>query len=527
MATTAAPEASAAGEGRSAIPRHAYFALALLTGANLLNQLDRQILSILAQSIKADLKLDDAQLGFLMGTAFAVFYAVVGIAMGRIADRISRKKLMAFGLALWSTMTAFGGLATNFLWLSLARIGVGVGEATANPCSHALLADIFPARNRASALAVYLCGTYLGGAMAMIVGAMFVQHWPDYCQAVPIAGACGIPGWKAALLAVGLPGIPLALLLLLIREPSRKILGSASAARDIVAEVAAALPPFTLVTVNRLGGKPEALRNLTVAAAIVVAAVLLTAVTGDVAQWGAAGLGGYAVYTWGQVQKLRDRPLYAVTFGCKTFVLAMSGSALLACIGGGVSVWTAPYAMRTLHLTPVETGLALGLLHTTSAVFGVILGGLLTDRWKRRDARAPIWIALISLFGQLPFLVAMLTAPNATFFFAAYTGFGLFTSLWGGAFAAMVQDLVLPRMRGSAASAFSLVSIVVASSAGPYWVGKVSAISGSLEAGLYSLMLLVPIAVVVFAYTLPLLRAESPERRRALAEAVGEPREPY
>jgi MFS family permease len=93
--------------------------------------LDRSIVSILAQSIKADLKLDDADLGFLLGTAFAVFYSIVGIAMGRISDFDSRKKMMAFGLALWSIMTAMGGAAIGFATLSAARIGVGVGETAA------------------------------------------------------------------------------------------------------------------------------------------------------------------------------------------------------------------------------------------------------------------------------------------------------------------------------------------------------------------------------------------------------------
>ena len=134
------------------IPRSAYFALAVLVLTNLFNMLDRSIVAILAQSIKADLKLGDAELGFLLGTAFAVFYSVVGIAMGRISDFVSRKKMLAMGLALWSVMTALGGTATGFMSLSAARIGVGVGEAAANPCSHSLLADTFPPRNRSLAL---------------------------------------------------------------------------------------------------------------------------------------------------------------------------------------------------------------------------------------------------------------------------------------------------------------------------------------------------------------------------------------
>ncbi len=127
-----------------AIPAAAWYALGLLTAANALNYIDRQIVSILAQSIKADLKLDDADLGFILGTAFAVFYSVVGIAMGRISDFLPRKKVMAFGLALWSAMTALGGAANSFAMLGAARLGVGVGEAVANPCGHSLVADLFP-----------------------------------------------------------------------------------------------------------------------------------------------------------------------------------------------------------------------------------------------------------------------------------------------------------------------------------------------------------------------------------------------
>src|SRR4051794_17737532 len=116
------------------IRRYAFLALAVLTASSFLNFLDRQIVSILAQAIKADLQLNDAQLGFLLGTAFAVFYAVVGIAMGRISDAVMRTRLMGAGLAIWSAMTVAGALATSFGGLAVARIGVGDGESTANPC---------------------------------------------------------------------------------------------------------------------------------------------------------------------------------------------------------------------------------------------------------------------------------------------------------------------------------------------------------------------------------------------------------
>ena len=117
----------------------AYYALALLAVANLVNYIDRNLLSILAEAIKKDLQITDAQLGFLFGTAFATLFAVVGIPAGRIADQVNRKGMMAAGLALWSTMTALSGFAMTFTPLALARVMVGVGEASANPCSHSLM----------------------------------------------------------------------------------------------------------------------------------------------------------------------------------------------------------------------------------------------------------------------------------------------------------------------------------------------------------------------------------------------------
>lgn len=168
QATTDAASPPAAALAR--VPRAAWLALALLTAANVLNYLDRQIVSILGQSIKADLQLDDAQLGFLLGTAFAIFYSVVGIAMGGIADRLTRKKVMASGLALWSGMTALGAAATGFVSLSIARVGVGIGEAAAVPCAQSLVADSFPPRHRTLAMGTYVSAAFIGGAIAMIAG---------------------------------------------------------------------------------------------------------------------------------------------------------------------------------------------------------------------------------------------------------------------------------------------------------------------------------------------------------------------
>lgn len=507
----------------AAIPKSAWFALGVLVLANVLNYLDRFIVSILAQAIKVDLKLDDAQLGFLLGTAFAVFYSIVGIAMGGIADRLPRKKVMAFGLLLWSGMTALGGAATSFTMLAIARIGVGVGEASANPCSQSLAADIFPPQRRALAMSLLLSGVFLGSAAALVIGGWFLEHWPTACAVVPIAVACSIAPWQAALFTVGLPGIPLALLVLAIREPKRVLREQGSASKFIVREFAAALPPFTVLTTYQLGGLPGVIRNLGFAALISVVSFALVLLTGDFAQWAALGLGAYAVVTWGQVQSLRDKPLFSLTFGDPTFVMGISATALVACIGGAVSTWTAPYAMRTFHLSPTEIGASLGVIHTVGAILGVVLGGVLTDRWKKRDLRAPLGMTTITLVGTVVVIPLMLFAKDIKGFLAFYFCLSIISSLWSGGIAAMTQDLVISRMRGSAAACFSLVSIVVSSGTGPYWAGKVSTVTGSLTTGMLSLLVLAPFALLLLWLTARRLPKETPEARMARAIAAGEP----
>ena len=518
MATLAADPAT-----RTRIPAAAWYALVLLTAANALNYTDRQIISILAQSIKSDLKLDDADLGFILGTAFAVFYSVVGIAMGRISDMLPRKKVMAFGIAMWSAMTALGGASASFATLGVARLGVGVGEAVANPCGHSLVADIFPQRNRALALSVLLSGVFIGTAGAMILGGWFLQHWQHVCSAVPCAGACALPAWKAALFGVGLPGLPLALLMLTLHEPDRPQGNNGGTFTILFMEFAAALPPFTLLMIGREGGQRALLRNLALAAAVIAVAAVIMHLTGDRAQWAAIGLGFYAIVTWAQVQSHRDPPLYKLTFGDPTFQTAVAATALMGTMGGTVGVWAAPYAMRTFGLAPGTLGATLAAVNISGALLGVIGGGWLTDVWKRRDRRAPVGIGAITVLGLVPSIVIMLTAATPTQFFAGSFCLAIFGALWSGSTAAMVQDLVLPRMRGATAAAYSLIAIVVGSGVGPYWAGKVSKMTGSLNAGLYSILLLAPISLLLLWLTSRRLPSQTPDVRLAIARAAGEP----
>ena len=199
-------------------PAYSWYALGVLVLVYMLNFIDRNILSILANDIKADLGLTDADLGFLYGTAFGVFYALFGIPLGRLADSWHRVRLMTIGLALWSVMTAASGFAKNGAMLTVARIGVGVGEASASPSAYSLLSDWFPKKMRGTALAIYSAGLYLGAGISLMLGGLIVEGWN---RAYPGGGPLGLVGWQAAFMAVGVPGLMLAMWVFTLREPTR------------------------------------------------------------------------------------------------------------------------------------------------------------------------------------------------------------------------------------------------------------------------------------------------------------------
>ena len=235
--------------------RYANYVLGVLFLVYVLNFVDRQILSILAKDVKQDLGLDDADIGFLFGTAFGVFYSLFGIPLGRLADNSNRVRLITVGLALWSAMTAFSGLARNGLQLTLARIGVGIGEATASPCAYSLISDYFPRDKRATALAIYSSGIFIGGGLSLFIGGAIVDTWNRNFP----GGHWGLVGWQVAFMAVGLPGLVLALLVATLREPLRGASDgiitppASNPYRDFMAELVSIIPPLTLIGPARRG----------------------------------------------------------------------------------------------------------------------------------------------------------------------------------------------------------------------------------------------------------------------------------
>jgi MFS family permease len=499
---------------------YASWALGILFLSNLLNFVDRKVIAVVATSIQRDLHITDADMGFLMGTAFATLYGIFGVGMGRIADALSRTRLLAAGLAVWSGMTVMSGLSVGFVSLALSRVGVGIGEAVGSPCAQPLLSDYFPQRNRALVLAAYISAAPLGGAAAMMIGGAIMQNWGQMCATFPGA-LCGIRDWQATFLLMGLPGLLLALLTLTLIEPRARV-KRAPAHRVISCELSATVPPLTFGHLFASGGWAAIRTNTLLAGVILIVAAGIGAATGDWLQWTTVALGAYSLASWSQLLRLRDRPLYRLTFGSKTTVFATIGAAMTGTLNVSFTSWSVPYAVRELGTPPAQLGAYLGMAGLLAAVISAVVGGTIADRWKRVDPRAPIWMSLVSLVGPALALIVILQTRSL----AAYTGgfflFELLAHAWTGAFAAHIQEAVLPRMRGTATAIFGLTVTLVSLGVGPYQVGKVSELTGSLAAGIYSLLVLVPLGVPCLMVAAMRLRTETDDVRLARAAEAGE-----
>ncbi len=202
-------------------PAVAWFGVGVLVLAFVFSIADRIIISLLVDPIKRDLGLTDTDMGLMMGLAFAIFYALMGLPIGRWADRYSRRTIIGCGIFLWSIMTALCGLARNFWELFLARVGVGVGEATLSPAAYSMIADYFPKEKLGRALGVYQSGAFFGVGLALIFGGLAIRFAATADDvSLPLVGV--IAPWQLAFIAVGLPGVLVAALMFLVREPVRQ-----------------------------------------------------------------------------------------------------------------------------------------------------------------------------------------------------------------------------------------------------------------------------------------------------------------
>ncbi|HYW17424.1 MAG TPA: MFS transporter [Allosphingosinicella sp.] len=522
------------------IGAYAWYALFVLVIVYMINFIDRQILSILAQDIKHDLGLEDAQIGFLYGTAFAVFYALFGIPLGRLADSWYRSRLMAIGLALWSSMTALSGFANSFAMLAVARIGVGIGEASASPAAYSMISDWFPKEKRATALSIYSSGLYIGGALSLPIGGFVLSRWnmayPNQAEA-PL----GLVGWQAAFLAVGIPGLLVALWVLSLKEPQRgasdglpQPIVRPNAWGDFGRELMTILPPLTLISAAR--NADDFRMNLAVLANIVLFGYGLYLLTGDWAQWSAYSLGVYAVFSWTQSLKHRDPATHRLIWGTPaTIILAMAFGSI-SFVTYAVSFWGPPYVLRTFYPDPLGPGAFIGGMTVAeevafimgwgaaiSAAVGVIAGGVISDLWRRSDPRGRIFVNMLSVVLAAPLTWFLFTTDSLTTFYWVFPIAHMFGAAWVGAAVATLQDLVLPRMRGTAGATYILGTTMVGLALGPYFAGKIADLADSLRIGIFALYLIVPLTLIGLwfgARRIADLEATRVERARAAGEPI-------
>lgn len=511
------------------VPPYSWYALSVMVLIYVLNFVDRQILSILANDIKADLGVDDAYLGFLYGTAFAIFYALFGIPLGKLADSWKRVRLMTIGLTLWSAMTAVSGFARDAATLTVARVGVGVGEATASPSAYSLISDWFPARLRATALAIYSSGLYIGGGVSLAIGGLVVDNWNRvYPNGDPLLG---LAGWQAAFVAVGVPGLILAVWVYTLREPVRGAIDGLETPEDphpfrgFVRELYTVIPPFTFVGAAARGGAAFAI-NVAVFLLALVAAVFITdilqsgegliiAALGDLIgvqlpaitdQWLLLAIGYYAVFCWATALRRRDYPTFALTWGSPAFLCTILGYGTVAFMAYSASYWGAPYAERVFDVSKAELGFWLGGGGAAGGFLGVILGGRMADALFERTSGGRIWVVLFGLLSPIPFAIVQYTTPHFELFLVLNVVVGGLAASALGAAAASSQALVLPRMRGIATATFFLATTLVGLALGPYTAGYVSSQNdGNLSMGVLSTLWITPIGLVLLLAALKLV----------------------
>ena len=507
---------------------YSWYVLFVLVIVYILNFIDRQILSILAVDVKAHLNLDDSDLGFLGGAAFAVFYALFGIPLGRLADNWSRVKLLSIGLTLWSTMTALSGFAYDKLTLTFARMGVGVGEATASPTAYSLISDYFPKKQKATALAIYSSGIYIGGGVSLFIGALIVEAWN---KAYAGGGPMGLVGWQAAFLAVGIPGILVAIWVATLREPVRGAMdgtpspSSPSPFREFGKDLSMIVPPLTLWGAWKRG--PAALAiNIGVALAVSAFAWWMIELTGNEPQWMAVGLGYYAVFSWASTLRAHDPATFRLIWGTPAFICTTLGYGLVSLAAYALGFWSAPYAETVLGIPKKELAFWLGANGAISGFVGVIVGGRLADYLRGRNPSGRIIMIIFGVIAPVVPIWIGYTTSDPTLFYVMNFLAGAFGATALGAAAATTQDLVLPRMRGTATAAFFLGTTLVGLSFGPYMVGQISDLAGTmvdgkrvsdLRTGILSLIAVAPVALALLIYAyraLPEAEATIEERAR-------------
>ena len=479
MATEDALQRAKSAGAETVNSNYARYVLGVLIVVYIFNFIDRQIISILAEEIKADLGIGDAEIGFLYGTAFAIFYAVFGIPLGKLADVWNRKQLIAIGLSFWSVMTAMSGFAKSYGALAACRFGVGVGEASATPAAFSMLSDYFPPRMRATVLAIYSSGIYIGAGIGLFLGGAIVEAWyqwyPDSSDA-PL----GLKPWQAAFLAVGLPGVLVAIWVWTLREPIRGMsegltsLTNPHPFASTAATFMSVLPIASLFVLYRSGGWSAVRANLTTGFVVAGLFYGLYVLMPTALQWLMLGLGVYITLTWVQHLKYSDPATHGMMFGSRAFFYAAIGFPAISFVTYGLGFWSPPFMQRVHGESIADAGLYLGIGSAIGGFIGIVLGGFLADSLKQRWANARLYIGLSIPVLALPFALGFLYTDNILVAYLCSFVFSILSPAWIGSGTSTINDLVMPRMRAVASAYYVLMNTFLGLALGPYLIGQIS-----------------------------------------------------
>jgi MFS family permease len=531
-------------------PWYRWYVLFILTLIYAFSYVDRQIVTILAPYLKKDMGISDAQLGLLYGTSFALFYCVFGIPLARLADGWSRVRTLALGLSFWSLMTALSGLARSFSQLGVARIGVGIGEASATPAAVSLLGDYFERSRRGTVLALYSVGVYVGAGASLIVGGSILSTWEHaYGKGLGVA-PFGLVGWQATFIGVGLPGLLFALIVLLtIKEPVRGRLDAVAAKKDphpfgsAMRSLGAMIPPWSWMHLKALGApRREYVRNwmyLLFAVLLVIFATWGTnhvlsasrkaeigsvfglSITSNLVQWIAIAVAVYVCSNWFQATRLGDASAHRLITGSRSFVAVTVAGAFLAFAMNAVNGFVFVYASRTLGLT-AQAGLHLGIIAIIAGGAGIAVSGYLCDYAKRKHPFGRLYFVCVTASVFTGASVIQYLTHSITVFYCAYAVATLFVPMWFGPLQATTQDLVIPRLRGTAFAAFSLGPNIFGLGLGPYCVGLISDATGDLRLAILCGIAVLPVSIFsLLVASRSLLKGEEAARAELAAADSG------
>ncbi len=527
------------------VPRGAWYALALVASAQMMSLLDRQILSILAPSIRADLGIGDAELGLLYGTVFALFYALFSLPLGRLVDGWVRTRLLGICLFAWSLFAGLSAFAKGFTLLAISRLGVGIGEGASQPGANSIIFDTWPRSRRGTAMAAMGIATALGLGLSMAIGGFAAQWWDTRVAA---GGASfGFSGWQFAFLVAAAPGLILAFMLYRMKEPVRGGVDGIAAPPDphpfkASAEVLGSVTPLAnwYYLWRRDAGARQWTINLGSLAAILAFCWIMTGVTQEfsprpplqalgmtidphILQWFVVGFGAFVVVNLFQALKLTDRPTYAVMASPSLLLLFIVGG-LQTSINYGVMGFTPSFMIRSYGMDQATTGLQFGLLSAFLGVLGPVIAGPLADYMTvKMGARGRVWLTLASLGISPIFGIWTYNAPDPMNFYLRFSVYSIILTLWLPPIYSLYYDLVLPRMRGMASSTYIIISTLLGLGMGPYFVGIVSDRNGGdLGQAIISINVVAPVIAVILVYVLTRVQRDE-DSVLPRARAAGEP----